>query len=111
MKPKLKVWVVFRDGVKLGDGRAHLLELIDELGSIQKAVGRLGMSYRSAWGYLRELEDAAGFQFLERKQGAGPRSGTRLTRRGKAFLGRYWRFRTRLDKAVAGAFKRSFDRE
>ena len=38
MKVKLKVWVVFGDRVKLGDGRARLLELIDELGSIQPAI-------------------------------------------------------------------------
>lgn len=108
MKPKIKAWVVFRGGVKIGDGRAQLLELIDELGSIQKAVGRLDMSYRNAWGYLQELEDAAGFQFLERKPGAGPRSGTRLTRRGRVFLDQYWRFRAGLDRAAASAFKRSF---
>ena len=50
--PKLKLWVVFDERVKVGDGRAELLELIDELGSIKKAVARTGMSYRAAWGYL-----------------------------------------------------------
>ena len=59
MRPKFKVWVVFGKRTKFGDGRAQLLALIDELGSIQKAVARVGMSYRTAWGYLRELEQAA----------------------------------------------------
>jgi molybdate transport system regulatory protein len=49
---KLKIWVVFGERVKFGDGRAELLELIDELGSIKQAVIRFGMSYRNAWGYL-----------------------------------------------------------
>ena len=106
--PKLKLWVVFGERVKFGDGRAELLELIDELGSIQKAVARTGMSYRAAWGYLRELEAAAGCKFLERLPGAGPRSGARLTPEAKAFLRRYRRFRATLDRRVDRDFKRAF---
>jgi molybdate transport system regulatory protein len=105
---KLKVWVVFGDGVKFGDGRAQLLELIDELGSIKQAVSRFGMSYRSAWGYLQELERAAGFRLLERRSAGGPGSGTRLTRRGREFLAQYRRFRNGMDAVVARQFARSF---
>jgi molybdate transport system regulatory protein len=111
MKPKVKVWVVFSGRVKFGDGRAKLLELIDELGSLKKAVDRFGMSYRNAWGYLQELEEAAGFKFLERKPGGGPRSGTRLTREGKKFLNRYRRFKERSDRAVSRHFAGSFRKE
>ena len=32
------------------------------------------MSYRNAWGYLRDLEEAAGFKFVERVPGVGPRA-------------------------------------
>ncbi len=108
LEHKLKVWVVFGRRVKFGDGRAQLLELIDELGSLKKAVGRLGMSYRNAWGYLRELEQAAGFKILERGPGGGPASGTRLTTAGKALLARYWRFRRGLDAAAERSFSRAF---
>ena len=106
--PKVKVWVVFHGKVKFGDGRAELLELIAELGSIRRAVARTGMSYRAAWGYLRELEAAAGFKFLERTPGAGPQSGARLTKDARTFLQRYRRFRRDLDRAVDRGFKRSF---
>ena len=110
MRPKLKVWVVFDAGVKFGDGRADLLELIDRLGSLQKAVAEVGMSYRSAWGYLRELERAAGFALLERHAGRGPVGGTRLTPRGRDFLARYRRFRSGLDDAVRRRFARTVAR-
>jgi molybdate transport system regulatory protein len=110
MAPKLKLWVVFDGRVKFGDGRAQLLELIDELGSIKKAVAQTGMSYRAAWGYLRELEDAAKFKFLERRPGAGPRSGARLTQDAKVFLCRYWQFRDALDRIAEAEFARSFSR-
>ena len=111
MKAKLKVWVVFVNQVKFGDGRAELLELIDELGSIKRAVARFGMSYRNAWGYLRELERAAGFKFLERPPGGGPASGTQLTRKGKEFLARYRRFRQGADEVIARRFAKAFPRK
>ena len=56
MKPKLKVWIVFPSGTKFGEGRAELLRLVGEEGSLKRAVERMGMSYRAAWGSLRELE-------------------------------------------------------
>jgi molybdate transport system regulatory protein len=110
VKAKLKVWVVFDRRVKFGDGRAELLALIDRLGSIQRAVARMNMSYRSAWGYLRDLERSAGFKFLERRPGAAPGGGTRLTARGRAFLARYRRFRAALDPLVQRRFDRIFVR-
>lgn len=108
MQARLKVWVVFGDRVKFGDGRADLLDLVDELGSLKKAVARIGMSYRNAWGYLRELEDAAGFKLLERTPGGGSEGGTQLTASGRRFLARYRRFRQGLDEIVQRYFDRSF---
>jgi molybdate transport system regulatory protein len=107
LKSKLKVWVVFDGRVKFGDGRAQLLERVEALGSLKQAVAGMGMSYRAAWGYLRELERAAGFRFLERHPGRGR---TRLTPEGKRFLARYRRFRQGLDDVVASHFSRSFRR-
>ena len=106
LRPRVKVWVVVAEGVKFGDGRAELLEAIAELGSLQKAVARFGMSYRSAWGYFRELERAAGMTLLERSPGPG--GGTRLTPEGREFLRRYRRFRRGLDAIVDRQFSRSF---
>ncbi len=108
MKPKVKVWVTFGDELKFGDGRARLLELIGQRGSLQKAAKEFEMSYRNAWGYLQELEAAAGFKFVERVPGGGPQSGMRLTRAGRRFLDRYWKFRNGLNGAAKRAFDRSF---
>jgi len=106
--PKLRIWVVFDERVKFGDGRAQLLELIGQLGSIKNAVEHNGMSYRAVWGYLKELESAAGFKFLERTPGSGPHSGARLTEEAKAFLRSYRRFRDRMERTMESAFRRSF---
>jgi molybdate transport system regulatory protein len=111
MKPKLRVWVVFPNGLKFGDGRARLLETIDELGSLQRAAEQFDMSYRSAWGYLRELEEAAGFELLERAAGRGRASGMKLTPRGREFLARYRRFQRGLDEVATRRFSRAFRRK
>lgn len=108
VKPKLRVWVVFLDRVKVGAGRAELLGAIDELGSIRAGAARLGMSYRYAWGYIRDLEEAAGFRFIERQRGGGQTGGAALTAQGKAFLNRYWEFHRRLDSAAAREYTRIF---
>jgi molybdate transport system regulatory protein len=108
MKPKLRVWVTFGDDLKFGDGRARLLEAIEERGSLKQAAKAFEMSYRNAWGYLRELEDAAGFKFVERVAGGGPESGMRLTDAGKGFLRRYRTFRDALERSMQRHFDRIF---
>ncbi len=108
MKPRVKVWVVFGSRLKFGEGRARLLEAIDEVGSLKQAVEQFAMSYRNAWGYLRDLEAAAGFKFLERAPGRGPSGGTRLTPRGRQFVTQFWDFHRALDEASRRRFPRSF---
>jgi molybdate transport system regulatory protein len=108
MNPKLKAWIMFNDKVKFGQGRAALLRLIDELGSIKQAVEQFEMSYRNAWGYLRDLERAAGFRLLERKPGGSRAAGTRLTSKGREFLDRYDRFERDLENSMARCFDRAF---
>lgn len=67
------------------------------------------MSYRHAWGLLRELDDASGFAFLEHS-GSGTRTNLRLTADGRRFLEAYRRFRLPLDRAVQQRFLRVFGR-
>ena len=64
----------------------------------------MGMSYRGAWGYVQELEQAAGFAFLERDA-----SGARLTAQGREFLAAFERFRDRVESAATQSFD-DFDR-
>jgi molybdate transport system regulatory protein len=111
MRPKIRVWITFGDDIKFGDGRAQLLELIATRGSLSKAAEELEMSYRNAWGYLQDLERAAGFQFVERAPGGGPRSGMRLTAEGRRFLDCYRKFRTALEATMQRQFARSFPRK
>jgi len=108
VKSKLRVWVVFGNRFKFGDGRARLLELIDERGSLRQAAAELDMSYRNAWGYLQELEKAAGFKLVARAPDGTLRSGMRLTSKGREFLACYRTFQRSLDDAATRHFDRTF---
>jgi molybdate transport system regulatory protein len=108
LKPKLRVWVVFGPRLKFGNGRARLLELIDERGSLRQAAAELDMSYRNAWGYLQELERAAGFKLVARAPDGTLRSGMRLTSNGRKFVACYRNFQRSLDAAATRHFLRSF---
>ncbi len=108
LQPRLRVWLMLGDTVTLGPGRAELLQTIDRSGSIKAAAAELNMSYRLAWGYLRDLEAAAGFPFIERHPGGGRARGTRLTPGGQQFLTRYWELRRRIEAAAAREFAEVF---
>ena len=74
---KAKFWLTFGPQTLFGDGKADLLEAVDRLGSLRRAAASMSMSYRYAWGLLRELDTAAGFPFLEHS-GSGARTNLRF---------------------------------
>ena len=90
-----------QDGRPLvGKGRARLLELVDATGSLTEAARAMGMSYRNAWGVLREVSSAAGGPVVVSHRG-GVRGGTtRLSPLGRALLEEYWRARSALEEEV-----------
>jgi molybdate transport system regulatory protein len=104
---KAKFWLTMGPRTLFGDGKADLLEAVDRLGSLRRAARSMGMSYRYAWGLLRELDEAAGFEFLEHS-GSGPRTHLRLTSAGKRFIAAYRRFRAPLDDLIERRFQRAF---
>jgi len=106
---KAKFWITLGPRTLFGDGKANLLEAVDRLGSLRRAARSMEMSYRHAWGLLRELDDAAGFPFLEHS-GSGPRTSLRLTAEGRRFIAAYRRFRAPLDQLVDRSFRRTFRR-
>jgi molybdate transport repressor ModE-like protein len=104
---KAKFWLTLGDGTLFGDGKAALLEAVDQHGSLRQAAASMEMSYRHAWGLLRELDEAAGFAFLEHS-GAGSRTTLRLTERGRQFIAAYRQFRAPLQGIVDREFRKVF---
>ncbi len=108
MEAKSKVWIEAGGEVVAGDGKMDLLKRIDETGSIQKAAGQKGMSYRHAWGFLQAMEKRGGIKLVETRIGGREGGGARLTAQGKDFLRRYLAFRNGLDEYIEKKFRKAF---
>lgn len=97
--PRLTIRVDLPGGAKLGHGKARLLDLIAEHGSISAAGRAMGMSYRRAW----LLVDALNTMFraplvVSQAGGAGGGRAT-LTEEGEEVRRLY----RRLEAEAAGA--------
>ncbi len=73
----------------MSEGRARLLELIDQNGSISDSARELGMSYRHAWGILKKMNEASGSDVVETHRGGRDGGGSVLTSEGRALLDTY----------------------
>jgi molybdate transport system regulatory protein len=108
MSSRLKVWVESDGGIVLSDYRVRLLEIVAETGSLADAAERLGLSYRRAWGKIREIEANLGFKLVESTVGGTGGGGTRLTSAGRDLVDRYTRFRSRLELIAEQEFEDCF---
>ena len=85
----LRVRIVFGPEAMLGPGKADLLALIGETGSIAAAGRRMGMSYKRAW-MLVETMNAVFREPLVESVRVGTRGGgAHLTDMGETVLSHY----------------------
>lgn len=104
--------VTLSESAYIGPGRADLLELIDQTGSISAAGKAMGMSYKRAWGLVQALNDGFGVQLVESSRGGATQGGAQLTEAGQFVLARYRQMQERTRAAIAGdvaALRQKFD--
>jgi molybdate transport system regulatory protein len=87
--PRLRLRVVFGAGVMMGPGKADLLELIRDTGSISAAGRQMKMSYKRAWSLVETLNAMFRAPLVEPVRGGAGGGGARLTDTGMAVLARY----------------------
>lgn len=83
MTPRAVIKVDFGTGVRLGPGKARLLECIAETGSISAAARQMEMSYRRAWLLIDELNGMFGKPVVETMAGGSGGGGARVTDFGR----------------------------
>ncbi|MDR1778084.1 MAG: LysR family transcriptional regulator [Desulfovibrio sp.] len=109
----INLWMKTDKGVLLGPGRMRLLELVGETGSLRKAAEVMGMSYRAAWGKIKESEDALGAPLLG-KRGSN-RQGSHLSADGQELIRLYKDWLEEVKRHAAATaqttFKEFFDLE
>lgn len=104
--------ITLGDTAYIGPGRADLLELIDQTGSISAAGKAMGMSYKRAWGLVQALNEGFGRPLVEASRGGAEQGGARLTEPGRSVLQHYRAMQDKTRAAIAGdvlALRRLFD--
>ncbi len=86
---RIKTWLLKNEDFLLSEGRATLLKHIDRERSLLKASERMGMSYRHAWGTIREMEEVLGKKVVHSRRGGRDGGRTTLTKAGEDILKEY----------------------
>ncbi len=83
---KFKVWLEKDGEIIMGMGREKILREIEKEGSISAAARKLGISYKKAWEYVRNMEKRLGFKLVTSKKGGASGGGSTLTEDAKELL-------------------------
>ena len=84
--PRLSLRIDLANGARLGPGKAQLLALIDEHGSIRAAGAAMGMSYRRAWLLADEINRMFNEPSISTRPGGKSGGGAGLTPFGETLL-------------------------
>jgi len=85
--PRLSLRIDLSNGARLGPGKAQLLLLIEEHGSIRAAGAAMGMSYRRAWLLADEINRMFKEPSIFTRQGGRSGGGAGLTPFGESLIG------------------------
>lgn len=96
IKIKGRIWIEIESGLKIGQGRARLLEKINELGSISEAAKSLKIPYRKAWQIVKNMNENSFYELVTKEVGGKLGGKSQLTEYGKKYMGKY--------KAIEEAF-------
>lgn len=98
---RLTIRLDFGPEAAFGPGKARLLELVDETGSIRAAAAGMGMSYRRAWLLLKDIENVINAPPVQTRTGGAQGGGTTLTAGGRAILDGYRAIERRAARSVS----------
>jgi molybdate transport system regulatory protein len=105
-RPGLKLWIE-RDGALLMSGfRVELLRRIGQAGSLAGAASSMGLSYRRAWGKLRELEQNLDTTLVESTVGGAGGGRSRLTAAATDLVAAYDAFSSGTVQSADSLFER-----
>ena len=108
MEVKSKVWLERKGKLFLGMGRVMRLKTIRETGSINKAAGKIGMSYRHAWSQISFAEKNLGKPLFVRNKGGSGGGGTTLTSYANELLKKFEKLQREEEAFVNKRFKEIF---
>ena len=96
-----RVWFSDGEGSKiLGDEEWQMLKIIARMGSLKAAADEMKISYRKAWGDLRDAEEKLGLVLIDKTRGGESGGSTSLTEEGVRLVNAYDRLHQNFQSAV-----------
>lgn len=89
IKPAFKLWFEINGEYIFGEGTYKLLEKVKEKSSLSAAAKTLGMSYRYAWGLVKDVEEHLGMPVVKTQRGGKLGGKTELTEAGFSLVVNY----------------------
>jgi molybdate transport system regulatory protein len=98
--------IVCEKEIAFGPGKADLLELIAETGSIGKAASRMKMSYMRAWSLIQTMNRCFKKPLILATHGGEGGGGAELTETGRQILALYRQLETKASAATRATSKK-----
>lgn len=104
-EPRLRIRVLTESVIAMGPGKADLLRVIADEGSIAGAARRMGMSYRRAWLLVTTMNSAFREPLVLAEKGGNEHGGTTLTPMGTRVLKAYDALHAQAERAFRPLLK------
>lgn len=101
---RVKIWFVEGGMHIFGAGLARLLEQVDHCGTLREAAERAHMSYRHAWGLIKNAEKHQGQPLINPQPGGVGGGQSALSDHGRYLLNAYKRFSEKVDALADECF-------
>ncbi len=93
IRPVFKLWFEIDGKYIFGEGTCKILEKIKEKDSLSAAAQSSSMSYRYAWGLVKNVEKRLGKPIVKTKRGGRQGGKTELTKAGLLLVADYKRLK------------------
>jgi molybdate transport system regulatory protein len=101
-----KIWLETTGNIGvLGDKKCELLRAIDETGSLNDAMKKLGLTYRKTWDNLRKIEQELGFPLIKPTRGGAEGGSTVLTLEARIIIAAFEKFHEEYDLVIQKGFE------
>lgn len=84
-------------GARIGPGKIRLLELIEEAGSLSRAAETMRVSYRRAWLFVQQINNAFDVPAVSTPEHGHGGAAARLTEFGKELIRQYRSMETKAE--------------
>ena len=108
---KYKVWLDdIKENEVISENCLKLITHIHSTGSLKAAADKMGISYRKAWGDLKETEENLGFSLVDKSRGGQHGGQSNLTEDGLELINAYNELLEDINTSIKKVTKKFFSK-